>query len=221
MIVMPGARPFEEHAEEYDRWFDENERVYLAELDAVRAMIPEKGISLEVGAGTGRFAAPLGIRFGLEPSRSMASIARGRGVAMVEGVAESLPFLEASFDTVLMITAVCFLEDMTAAFDEAYRVLRRDGVLVAGILDRDTEGGRAHERGSAGSRFFGAARLRSAREVICEMARRGFHELRSVQTLCGSSREAAGDTVERGYGRGFFAVLRGRKQHSEGGGIEG
>ena len=42
-------------------------------------------MSVEIGVGTGRFAFPLGIRSGLEPLAKMATIARDRGISVVEG----------------------------------------------------------------------------------------------------------------------------------------
>jgi len=43
-------------------------------------MLPEGGTGIEIGVGTGRFASQLGIKLGLEPSKSMASLARQRGM---------------------------------------------------------------------------------------------------------------------------------------------
>jgi len=40
---MKRVEPFEKHAKEYDVWFDENELVYLSELEAVRSMLPVDG----------------------------------------------------------------------------------------------------------------------------------------------------------------------------------
>ena len=51
---MDAVSAFNDNAEEYDRWYDENGRVYRAELEAVRRFIPEGGRGLEVGVGTGR-----------------------------------------------------------------------------------------------------------------------------------------------------------------------
>lgn len=71
---------FEEHAAEYDEWYDEHQAAYNAEILALRSLIPSAGTGLEVGAGTGRFTLPLGIRIGVEPARAMAERARARGL---------------------------------------------------------------------------------------------------------------------------------------------
>jgi len=66
---MESIEVFEEHAAEYDEWHDEHHAAYKAEILALRSLIPSCGTGLEVGAGTGRFAAPLGIKIGVEPAR--------------------------------------------------------------------------------------------------------------------------------------------------------
>ena len=77
---MPRISPFERHTEQYDEWFDKNRWVYEAELRAVKAMMPAGGRGLEIGIGTGRFADPLGIKGGVEPSKRMREFARKRGM---------------------------------------------------------------------------------------------------------------------------------------------
>jgi hypothetical protein len=57
---MPVVTVFEQHAQNYDEWFDEHESVYQAEIAALREFIPVTGMGIEVGVGTGRFAVPLG-----------------------------------------------------------------------------------------------------------------------------------------------------------------
>ena len=54
----------------YEAWFTRNPAAYHSELLAVRALLPWQGLGLEIGAGTGRFAAPLGVTVGVDPSRA-------------------------------------------------------------------------------------------------------------------------------------------------------
>jgi len=102
---------FNHSALEYDDWFVRNEMAYRSELAAVKAFLPLSSRGLEIGVGTGRFAAPLGIEVGVEPARAMAAIARNRGIKVLEAYAEELPFKNESFDFVLMVTVLCFLAD--------------------------------------------------------------------------------------------------------------
>ena len=106
---MPKNQPFDEYSLEYDSWFDKNKIVYESELRVIEEQIPKKGQGLEVGVGSGRFAAPLRIPFGLEPSVQMSKIAQKRGITVVGGVAEKMPFTGCSFNFVLMVTTICLL----------------------------------------------------------------------------------------------------------------
>ncbi len=62
---------FDKRYKKYDAWYKENKFAYLSELEAIRKVLPKKGKGLEIGVGTGRFAAPLGIKFGIDPSEDM------------------------------------------------------------------------------------------------------------------------------------------------------
>jgi len=59
---------FDHLALEYDDWFVRNESAYRSELAAIKAFMPKEGCGLEIGVGTGRFAASLGIEVGVEPA---------------------------------------------------------------------------------------------------------------------------------------------------------
>lgn len=109
---VPVIEPFEEYCVEYDRWFDENRFIYLSELEALRHFIRAGERGMEIGVGTGRFAAPLGIGVGIDPSRRMGEVASERGISFVGGVAESLPFRSEEFDFVLMMVTICFVDDV-------------------------------------------------------------------------------------------------------------
>ena len=68
---MPVVTVSEQHAQKDDEWFDGHELVYQAEVAALGSSYP-LGMGIEVGVGTGRFAVPLGVQFGLDPSRTHA-----------------------------------------------------------------------------------------------------------------------------------------------------
>jgi len=205
--------PFDERAAEYDRWFDEHRAIYLSELEAVRALLPSHSRSMEVGVGTGRFAQPLGITLGVEPSTAMRDISRSRGIEVLDAVAEDLPFGDASFDLVLIVTTICFVDDVDRALKEAHRVLSDGGHIVVGFLDRETELGRKYEARKSDSEFYSQARFYSSAEVMDALERAGFGELASVQTVFSSAAnsEEGPPTVESGHGAGLFAVVRGCK----------
>jgi len=58
---VPRVAPFEAHHQRYEAWFDKHEAAYISELLALRPFVPWVGRGIEIGVGSGRFAAPLGV----------------------------------------------------------------------------------------------------------------------------------------------------------------
>ncbi|MBI3806775.1 MAG: class I SAM-dependent methyltransferase [Nitrospirae bacterium] len=209
MIIDACRDGFEQHAQNYDDWFDGHESVYQAELAALRKFVPVTGMSIEVGVGTGLFAVPLGIQFGLDPSRCMLQKARRRGLSVCQAVGERLPFRDAQFDLVLLVTVICFVDDVPTLLQELHRVLKREGRLVIGFINRDSELGRSYESRKEVSMFYRDARFYSVAEVADWVKEAGFGSLRFCETLFDGPTEfsARGLEVREGYCDGTFVVL--------------
>jgi SAM-dependent methyltransferase len=207
---MPKTAPFDHYSQAYDRWFEVNTELYLAELEAVRQLMPSnKGRGLEVGVGTGRFAAPLGVEIGVEPSEPMAIGARRRGIHVCAGVAEDLPFADSRFDAVLMVTTICFLDHVVDAFREAYRVLQAGGCMIVGFVDKESELGRRYAANRGKSKFYKAATFFSAQQVAEHMENAGFETAGIKQCL--TSGKPPG-SIRDGFGQGGFVVIKGMKK---------
>lgn len=174
---------FEEYAEMYDRWYDEHPRIYQSEISALEHFVPWQGKGLEIGVGTARFAAPLNIEFGIDPSLPMARIARERGIDVVRGVGEHLPFREQVFDYALMATVICFLHDLTRAVSESYRVLKPQGTLIIAFIDRESPLGREYQADRESRPFFRYARFHTLEEVRSLLQEAGFSCQEVIQTL--------------------------------------
>jgi len=71
---------FDKYYKKYDLWYERNRFAYLSELEAIKKVLPKKGKGLEIGVGTARFAKPLGIKYGIDPSKKMLEIAKKKGV---------------------------------------------------------------------------------------------------------------------------------------------
>lgn len=206
---MPRTEPFERHTARYERWFHDHAAAYQSELRAVRALVARSGPALEVGVGSGRFAAPLGIRVGVDPSPAMLHAARARGVAGVLGIAEALPFRAGSFALVLALTTICFVDDAAAMLAEARRVLRPGGAVVLGFVDRDSALGRHYDAHRAGNVFYRDATFYTADEVERLLLAAGYGALAWQQTLTGPLGGLHSAEAPRpGRGRGAFVAVR-------------
>ena len=204
------VNPFDHETAYYDAWFERHGEIYRAELEAVRAMVPggvEDG--LEVGVGTGRFAYPLGIEVGLDPSLEMLMLAAKRGVVPVAGVGEAMPFTGGSFSLVLMVTSLCFCNDPPRVLSETRRVLRRLGRVVVAIIDRDSPLGACYQKRKQTSPFYRDARFLGSKELLSMLKDAGFSGISACQTLFGNDIASISLDVRDGVGEGGFAVVSG------------
>ncbi|HVZ83647.1 MAG TPA: class I SAM-dependent methyltransferase [Terracidiphilus sp.] len=90
---------------------------------------------LDVGCGDGQLSAKLaatGAQIqGVDASPEMIAAARGRGIAVRQGSAESLPFEESEFDAVFSNAALHWVRGQDAMMAEVHRVLKPGGRFVA------------------------------------------------------------------------------------------
>jgi len=207
---MAKSDAFDNFTKEYDEWFVANDETYVSELRAVKGLLPEGGPGLEIGVGTGRFGVILGASFGVDPSHRMALVSKGRGLKVCQAVAEDLPFRDGLFEFVLMVTVICFLDDLDKALSEAYRVLTPRGSVIIGFIDRASHLGRQYSLKKADSRFYRSAVFYSAGEVADRLKKAGFHAFQFAQTVF---REGAPDRgqVRNGFGDGGFVAVRAKK----------
>ena len=163
--------------------------------------------------GTGRFAEALHITYGVDPSLEMLKFARERDVSCIQAVAESLPFKGTSFDVILMVTVVCFLNDMQQTFAEVYRTLKPGGRLILGMIDRNSELGKAYLKKQQNNRYYVHAKFYSVEEICTRIHEAGLRNFTTVQTLF-SSLEMIEDAepVIYGYGEGGFVVIGANKE---------
>jgi len=208
--------PFETDAEVYDAWFERHDAAYRSELAAVRAALDAFapcGRGIDIGAGTGRFAAPLGITEGVEPAAAMRILAERRGLHLTDGSAEKLPYEDGVFNFALMITTICFVNDPQQACREAARVLRSGGRLIIGLVPRNNFLGRQYETQRQTSRFYRNARFFSMNETTHLLEAAGFESFTCEQTLFDfPEKMTEPDPVIPGCDWGGFVVLSGIKQ---------
>jgi len=141
------AQLFDEWPEVYDRWFTTPigslVRKYEAEL-MLDLLKPKQGeIILDAGCGTGVFTLDIfssGSKvIGLDLSLPMLIQAKKKlkeypfWIVLADML--NLPFPESSFDKVVSVTALEFVEDAKGAIGELFRITKRGGCIVVATLN--------------------------------------------------------------------------------------
>jgi demethylmenaquinone methyltransferase/2-methoxy-6-polyprenyl-1,4-benzoquinol methylase len=123
-------RHFDWLAPVYDRVFGAER---ADELFALLALNSGQSL-LDIGGGTGLIAEQLAGQVGracvLDPSPGMLEQGQSKGLCLVQGVAERLPFPSGSMDRLLMVDAFHHLLDQERTVSELARVLAPGGRAV-------------------------------------------------------------------------------------------
>jgi len=209
---MAITKPFDEHLNEYEQWFSDNQYTFESELEAIRKVLSGKGKGIEIGIGSGVFAAPLGIIEGIEPSKAMREKAAERGLHVIDGIAENLPLADKSYDFALMVTTICFVDDISRSFAEAHRILKDNGNLVLGFVDKESLVGKLYLSLKDKSIFYKDARFYSTEEVYRVLWENDFTIISTHQTVFGLLEQINEiQETENGYGKGSFVVIKAKK----------
>ncbi|HOJ50772.1 MAG TPA: class I SAM-dependent methyltransferase [Spirochaetota bacterium] len=207
---MGSIEVFDKYYIEYEKWFEENKNIYLSELNLLKSLIPDGLNGIEIGVGTGRFAEPLNIKIGVEPSDNMEMIAENRGIMVIKGSAEKLTFDENSFDFALMVTTICFVDDPVKALKEAYRIIKPSGFIVIAFVPSDSFIGEFYIQKKDKSRFYKDAKFYTVKEVEDFLKISGFKNLFYRQTLFENTNDYV-QPYKDGYGEGGFVAVRAEK----------
>lgn len=203
------AKVFDRNWEKYDNWFENHGDIYSLELKALKKVIPE-GLGLEIGVGSGRFAQPLGAKIGVDPSRNMLKLAKKRSIQVILGTGENLPFKDLTFDFVLVIVTLCFVENPESVMKEAGRVLKRGGRLIVGEINKDSWLGQFYENKRDKSEFYELATFYSGNEIIEMLQDTGIKYAGSYQVLLEAIEMQ--EEPEKGFDKGGFIVIAGVKK---------
>ena len=153
--------------EQYEAWYATQRGQWIGEeeyrlLASLLAPNPNETL-LDVGCGTGYFTRQFaadeinGKVIGTDIDLDMLRFAAGHsahGIGFVTADARQLPFCNNSFDLVVSVTALCFIQDEKQALREMLRVARRRVVL--GLLNRHSLLYLAKGRGGGRGAYRGA-----------------------------------------------------------------
>jgi SAM-dependent methyltransferase len=209
---MPKTENFNQHADKYDNWFDVNKYVFQSELNALSKAFSVTENVIEAGIGSGIFAVPLGIKDGVEPSEAMRERAENKGLKPINGVAENLPYVNNSKNAVLMVTTICFVDDIYKSFQEVHRVLKDGGLFIIGFVDKNSTIGKSYLVNKDKSIFYKDAVFFGTKELLELLNNTGFITNNIYQTVFGKLDEITSvQNVLSGYGKGSFIVIKAQK----------
>lgn len=214
-MIMAQTEIFNKHVAEYEEWYENHYEAYQSELNAIKeqlSKLPQNIHGIEVGLGTGRFSEPLGIKEGIEPSLEMGKKALHRGIEVMQGVAERLPYGDLQFDFVLFVT-ICHLDNVKLALKEAYRVLKPNGTLLIGFLDKHGAIAKEYMEKRNRSHFYAKAIFYSVDHLKRLLQEARFKNLEFNQTLFGPLEEIDSVQIPKtGTGEGSFVVVKALKK---------
>lgn len=218
---------FDDWPDRYDRWFmtpiGALVRKYESEL-ILEFVRPYRGDTiLDAGCGTGVFTLDIlasGARVvGLDISYPMLVRAKtklhGYPFFPVWGDILSLPFPAETFDKVVSITAIEFIEDGKRAVAEMFRVAKSGGtVVVAHLNSLSPWAVRRKEEAQKGHAIFRSAIFRTPAEIaslspVEGVIKTAIHFLKDDAPDIAVEREREGQ--EKGWQTGAFAIARWHK----------
>lgn len=204
--------PFEKYFLRYEQWFIDNLNVYKSELLAIKSLLPKRKKSIEIGVGTGKFAVPLGIMVGIEPSNKMRQLSLKRGIDVINAVGEFLPIKKERLDLVLMVTTICFLDDIKMAFEDVYNILTSKGSFIIGFIDRNSTIGIKYQLQKKENVFYNVADFYSVDEVVSYLKTANFTKFEFSQTIFRPLHEIKDiEPIKPNYGEGSFVVIKADK----------
>jgi len=209
---MARTTPFDNYLFEYEKWFDDNYFTFLSEAEAIRSILPPKGKGVEIGVGSGIFASALGIKEGCDPSAAMRLKAQERGIKVIEGIAENLPYKDSSYDYALMVTTICFVDDAQKTLQEINRILKPGGEVIIGFVDKNSPVGKLYLLHKEKSLFYKEAEFFSTEDINKLLIRNGFLIIQTCQTVFGGLNDIKDiQHPEKGSGKGSFVVIKAKK----------
>lgn len=146
---------FDKKADDYDRWYESKLGKFVDKVETELAFSlfePVPGMKiLDMGCGTGNFSIKLAEKgckvFGIDISEEMLKKAREKAqkrnldIEFYNMDVYNINFPGESFDGIFSMAAFEFIKEPQKAYDEMYRVLKRNGYLLIGTINRKSKWG--------------------------------------------------------------------------------
>ncbi len=174
---------FDLNVQRYESWFENNSIIFQNEVRLLKSFVDPNKFGLEIGVGTGRFASLLGTKIGLDISKNMLLLAKKRGIEVVLGRGEEIPFKDESFDYVTIIVTICFVDDPLKVLKEAGRILKENGKLFLAFIEYNSKYGEYYRKIKEESIFYKVAKFYSRKEIEKFLLDTNFRILGWAQTL--------------------------------------
>ena len=214
--MVATAFVFDSLALTYDDWFDDaGKLIFAIEVQAISPILALLSKPwLEVGVGSGRFAQSLGIDIGLDPSIELLKMARKRDVGVFLGRGEETPLKDSVFGAVFLIATLCFVDSPLRVLAEVNRLLKEDGKIVLGLVERESPWGQLYQtKKGEGHNFYQYAAFYSFGQARALLEQAGFTIEEVLSTLFQRPGEVeALETPKSGFSPDAgFVVITGRK----------
>jgi len=218
---------FDEWPEKYDQWFTTPIGALVKKYESKLIMDllrPGPGETiLDAGCGTGVFTRDIlsfgthviGIDISLPMLMRAGQKASGYHFQTVLGDISRLPFSENSFDKVVSVTALEFIEDGKGIIGELFRVTRKDGCIVVATLNSLSPWAfRRKAQAKKGHALFERAVFRSPDELrslapVESVIRTAIHFQKEDDPKKAAEIELEGQ--RKGWGTGAFVAARWEK----------
>lgn len=146
---------FDKEAKSYDGWYDTKLGKFIDQVEtdcAFELFQVKEGMKiLDIGCGTGNFSmklAKMGCSvIGIDISEEMLSIARkkaeqeGLNIEFYNMDLYHLDFEDEAYDGVFSMAAFEFIKEPQKAMDEIFRVVKKNGKILIGTINRDSKWG--------------------------------------------------------------------------------
>ena len=209
---------FDTFAERYDKWYDKpfGKTAFKLENKCIEFLCKNlERPFLEIGVGTGRFAVALKMEYGSDKSIGVLKFAKERGIEVIRGEGENLPFVDSSFGAVFIVVTLCFVDDPLKVLKETSRILKDDGFLILGLIFKESPWASFYaKKGEEGNVFYKIARFYTLNELKFMLKNVGLQILEVRSTILPPPTEEPlhFEPSKKGYYKdaGFIAVKLGK-----------